>query len=75
MPKVIPTIGELLSGTTLIEGVRDPRISDLLGRWPVKTDIGAVKEYLSGQADHGHRRGRVDRLGAVPPAAPARPAA
>ncbi|HEY3981744.1 MAG TPA: polysaccharide biosynthesis protein, partial [Streptosporangiaceae bacterium] len=49
VPKVIPTIGELLSGTTLIEGVRDPRISDLLGRSQVKTDIGAVKEYLSGK--------------------------
>jgi FlaA1/EpsC-like NDP-sugar epimerase len=49
VPKVIPTIGELLSGTTLIEGVRDPRISDLLGRSQVKTDIGAVKEHLSGK--------------------------
>jgi FlaA1/EpsC-like NDP-sugar epimerase len=49
VPKVIPTISELLSGTTLIEGVRDPRISDLLGRAPVKTDIAAVEEYLSGK--------------------------
>ena len=49
VPKVIPTVGELLSGTTLIEGVRDPRISDLLGRAQVKTDIAAVEEYLSGK--------------------------
>ncbi|HEY2288558.1 MAG TPA: polysaccharide biosynthesis protein, partial [Streptosporangiaceae bacterium] len=49
VPKVIPTVSELLSGTTLIEGVRDPRISDLLGRAPVKTDIAAVEEYLSGK--------------------------
>jgi FlaA1/EpsC-like NDP-sugar epimerase len=48
-PKVIPTIGELLSGTTLMEGVRDPRISDLLGRAPVQTDIAAVGEYLAGK--------------------------
>jgi FlaA1/EpsC-like NDP-sugar epimerase len=49
VPKVIPTISELLSGITLIEGVRDPRISDLLGRAPVRTDIAAVEEYLAGK--------------------------
>jgi FlaA1/EpsC-like NDP-sugar epimerase len=48
-PKVIPTIGELLSGTAVIDGVRDPRISDLLGRAPVKTDIAALEGYLAGK--------------------------
>ena len=40
VPKVIPSVRELLTGRAQIEGVRDPRISDLLGRravgpmWP-----------------------------------------
>ena len=48
-PKIIPTISELLSGSARIEGVRDPRISDLLGRPPVRTDVNAVAGQLSGQ--------------------------
>jgi FlaA1/EpsC-like NDP-sugar epimerase len=48
-PKVIPTVSELLSGSARIEGVRDPRISDLLGRRPVRTDVAAVAQQLSGQ--------------------------
>ena len=32
VPKVIPSVMELLTGGARIEGVRDPRISDLLGR-------------------------------------------
>ena len=48
-PKVIPTVSELLSGSARIEGVRDPRISDLLGRQPVRTDVHAVAGQLSGQ--------------------------
>ena len=48
-PKVIPSISELLSGSARIEGVRDPRISDLLGRSPVKTDIAAVAGRFAGK--------------------------
>jgi FlaA1/EpsC-like NDP-sugar epimerase len=48
-PKVIPSITELLSGCASIEGVRDPRISDLLGRRPVKTDIAAVAGHFAGK--------------------------
>jgi FlaA1/EpsC-like NDP-sugar epimerase len=48
-PKIIPTVSELLSGSARIEGVRDPRISDLLGRRPVRTDVAAVATQLSGQ--------------------------
>jgi FlaA1/EpsC-like NDP-sugar epimerase len=48
-PKVVPTISELLSGSARIEGIRDPRISDLLGRRPVRTDIEAVAERIRGQ--------------------------
>jgi FlaA1/EpsC-like NDP-sugar epimerase len=49
VPKIIPSISELLSGTARIEGVRDPRISDLLGRSPVRTDIAAVAGRFAGK--------------------------
>jgi FlaA1/EpsC-like NDP-sugar epimerase len=49
VPKVIPSVSELLNGSALIDGVRDPRISDLLGRRPVRTDITAVADRFSGK--------------------------
>jgi FlaA1/EpsC-like NDP-sugar epimerase len=49
VPKVIPSITELLSGVERIEGVRDPRISDLLGRRPVQTDVASVAGYFVGK--------------------------
>jgi len=48
-PKMIPTMTELISGGGRIEGVRDPRISDLLGRRPVTTDIEAIAGRFAGQ--------------------------
>jgi FlaA1/EpsC-like NDP-sugar epimerase len=48
-PKVIPSLDELLSGHARIEGVRDPRISDLLGRRPVQTDIAAIAGQFAGK--------------------------
>lgn len=49
VPKVIPSVSELLSGSARIEGVRDPRISDLLGRSPVQTDLAAVAGRFAGK--------------------------
>ena len=49
VPKVIPSVSELLSGSARIDGVRDPRISDLLGRRPVQTDIEAVADRFAGR--------------------------
>jgi FlaA1/EpsC-like NDP-sugar epimerase len=49
VPKVIPSITELLSGVERIEGVRDPRISDLLGRRPVETDVASVAGHFAGK--------------------------
>jgi hypothetical protein len=49
VPKIIPSISELLSGSARIEGVRDPRISDLLGRSPVQTDLAAVAGHFAGK--------------------------
>ncbi|HUY50780.1 MAG TPA: nucleoside-diphosphate sugar epimerase/dehydratase [Streptosporangiaceae bacterium] len=48
-PKVVPSITELLNGSARIEGVRDPRISDLLGRRPVQTDVAAVAGRFAGK--------------------------
>jgi FlaA1/EpsC-like NDP-sugar epimerase len=49
VPKVIPSVSELLSGSARIDGVRDPRLSDLLGRRPVQTDIAAVAGRFAGR--------------------------
>jgi FlaA1/EpsC-like NDP-sugar epimerase len=48
-PKVIPSVTEMLNGGARIEGVRDPRISDLLGRRPVVTDVAAVAGHFAGR--------------------------
>ena len=47
IPKVIPSVKELLGGAAAIDGVRDPRISELLGRQPVETDVAAVASYFT----------------------------
>ena len=49
IPKVVPTTTELISGGARIEGVRDPRISDLLGRRPVSTDVAAIAGHFAGK--------------------------
>jgi FlaA1/EpsC-like NDP-sugar epimerase len=49
LPKVVPSIAELLSGVERIEGVRDPRITDLLGRRPVQTDVASVAGHFAGK--------------------------
>jgi FlaA1/EpsC-like NDP-sugar epimerase len=48
-PKVVPTVTEMLSGGARIEGVRDPRISDLLGRRPIQTDVAAIAGHFRGK--------------------------
>jgi FlaA1/EpsC-like NDP-sugar epimerase len=47
--KVIPSLRELLAGRAQIEGVRDPRIGDLLGRRAVTADVASVREHIAGQ--------------------------
>ena len=49
IPKVVPTTTELISGGGRIEGVRDPRISDLLCRRPVRTDVAAIAGHFAGK--------------------------
>jgi FlaA1/EpsC-like NDP-sugar epimerase len=49
VPKVIPSVRELLTGGAQIEGVRDPRISDLLGRRAVTHEVASVREHITGK--------------------------
>ena len=49
IPKVIPSVKELLGGGASIDGVRDPRISDLLGRPPVETNVAGQASYFTGK--------------------------
>ena len=49
VPKVIPSISELLTSGVQIEGVRGPRISDLLGRRAVTTDVASAREHIAGR--------------------------
>lgn len=48
VPKVIPSLNELLSGSARIEGVRDPRINDVLGRPPMETYLAAIARHFAG---------------------------
>ena len=48
-PKIVPSVEELLSGSARIDGVRDPRLTDLLGRRPVKTDIESLASAFAGK--------------------------
>ena len=48
-PKVIPSVRELLTGGAQIDGVRDPRITDLLGRSPVSIDVRTVTGHFTGK--------------------------
>jgi FlaA1/EpsC-like NDP-sugar epimerase len=47
--KVIPSLRELLTGRAQIEGVRDWRNGDLLGRRAVTADVTSVREHIAGQ--------------------------
>jgi FlaA1/EpsC-like NDP-sugar epimerase len=47
--KVLPSVGELLDGPVRVSDVRDPRITDLLGRHQIETDIDVIAGYLTGK--------------------------
>jgi FlaA1/EpsC-like NDP-sugar epimerase len=48
-PKIVPTTTELISGGARIESVRDPRISDLLGRRAIRTDVNGIAGHFTGK--------------------------
>jgi FlaA1/EpsC-like NDP-sugar epimerase len=47
--KVVPSVGELLDGRVSATDVRDVKISDLLGRHQVDTNLDTIAGYLSGK--------------------------
>lgn len=47
--KVVPSVAELFDGRLSADDVRDARISDLLGRHQVETDLGKIAGYLEGK--------------------------
>ena len=66
--RTMPTVFELLqTGGRLMRQVREVKVEDVLGREPVRMEVELVGEYLAGQRRARHRRGRLDRLRAVPP--------
>ena len=44
--KILPDIGELLSGQVGLSDVREVQLEDLLGREPVRIDTGEIEGYL-----------------------------
>lgn len=47
--KVVPSVGELVSGTFDVTDIRDVTVEDLLGRTEVETDVQAIAGYLAGR--------------------------
>jgi FlaA1/EpsC-like NDP-sugar epimerase len=47
--KVLPSVSELLDDRVTVADLRDPKITDLLGRHQIETDIDAIAGYLAGK--------------------------
>ena len=46
--KMIPKIEDLMTGKVTVSSLKNVEVEDLLGREPVKLDIGAISEYVTG---------------------------
>ena len=47
--KVLPSVVELLDGPVSVRDIRDVRVTDLLGRRQIETDLDAIAGYLKGK--------------------------
>jgi FlaA1/EpsC-like NDP-sugar epimerase len=47
--KILPSVSELLDDRVSVADVRDPQITDLLGRHQIETDIDSIAGYLTGK--------------------------
>lgn len=45
--RVIPPVAQIIDGQVRMSDVRDVEITDILGRRPISTDIGAIAGYLA----------------------------
>ncbi len=64
--KTVPGLYELISDS-LAGQIRPVEVEDVLGREPVDVDIAARRRVPRRRDGAHHRRGRLDRLGALPP--------
>ena len=67
--KTLPALEEIASGHVEVSDLRPIEVEDLLGRDPVAPERRASHRACEGQGGDDHRRRRLDRLGADPPAA------
>nr|WP_291822486.1 hypothetical protein [Candidatus Microthrix sp.] len=68
----LPPVTQLF-GTVTVKDFKPVSTHDLLGRDQVRTGPDGHLQLSQRQAGAGHRRRRVDRLGAVPPDPPVQP--
>jgi len=47
--KVLPSVGELFDGRVGVSDIRDIKMTDLLGRHQIDTDLASIAGYLTGQ--------------------------
>ena len=67
--RTLPAVHELLDGdSNLLRQLREVQVEDVLGRDPVQLDPEEIGGYVRGRVVLVTGRGRLDRLGALPPA-------
>ncbi len=47
--RVVPAVSDLVSGKIHLAKIRDVDVSDLLGRQPLRLDLTAIEEFISGK--------------------------
>lgn len=47
--KILPAVGDILSGDVSVQRMRNVELEDLLGRDPVQLDVCGIREYLQGK--------------------------
>ncbi|HEV7732139.1 MAG TPA: nucleoside-diphosphate sugar epimerase/dehydratase [Candidatus Binatia bacterium] len=47
--RVVPTLGELVTGRVMMTQMREVKVDDLLAREPVRLDLPVVREHIGGQ--------------------------
>ncbi|MEZ4599281.1 MAG: nucleoside-diphosphate sugar epimerase/dehydratase [Syntrophotaleaceae bacterium] len=47
--KILPAIGDIISGQVSLQHCREVRLEDLLGRAPIRLDVKEINQYLHGK--------------------------